>query len=144
MKAIVVVDDSASDLYVAKRIIEKAGVDREVLTFGAADEALAYFSNVERLEAETGPWPPPVLIMLDIRMPRMSGFELLDALEERVRTGELPDCWLAVMMLTSSSDPKDKARAKESSRVIDLATKPLTVEAVHDAVAAAEKWRPSA
>ncbi|WP_425073402.1 response regulator [Sagittula sp. S175] len=113
------IDDSEIDQRLYRRIISRAGVIWEVEMFTFADEALA------RLKADPGQTID--LIFLDINMPRMNGFEFLEA-----ATAELGTAFakVVVAMLTTSLDPADHERARTFSMVKDFITKPLTPEIV--------------
>ena len=50
--------------------------------------------------------PPPALILLDLNLPKMSGFEFLEELR-----GDEALCSLSVIVLTSSDEPRDRAAA---------------------------------
>jgi CheY-like chemotaxis protein len=65
----------------------------------------------------------PELIILDIRMPDMDGFEFLGEF------GLFPESTtekIKILMLSSSIDPEDEAKAKAYTSVIDFICKPLT------------------
>ena len=74
----------------------------------------------------------PNLILLDIRMPRMDGFALLEILRQYESAASIP-----VVMLTSLNTPRDLDRALELG-VTDYLTKPIEpralVDKVHDIV----------
>jgi len=64
----------------------------------------------------------PDLLLLDVMMPDMDGFELCRRLKESLRTREIP-----VIFLTALSDPADEKRGFEAGGV-DFVTKPLNIE----------------
>ena len=66
--------------------------------------------------------PPIDAIVLDLRMPRMDGFEFLDALQSDRRTKKVR---AVIVMLTTSLDPQDQARAENHPLVTDFWNKPL-------------------
>jgi CheY-like chemotaxis protein len=71
---------------------------------------------------------PPTLVVLDINMPRMDGFEFLaayDKLRPKLQAqGARPSI---VLMVTSSTDPRDKERADKLAFVKGFIRKPPTV-----------------
>jgi CheY-like chemotaxis protein len=67
----------------------------------------------------------PDVIFLDIRMPRMDGFDFLESL------AEMNVCkHVKVVMLTSSTRQEDKARAFSYNTVVDYIEKPLTEQII--------------
>ena len=92
--ALLLVEDNVDDVYLTRRILHKAGV--EVITVaGDGQEAL------EMLLPDALPLPDMVII--DLRLPRVSGLKLLAELRRQERTMALP-----VFILTSSDDPNDR------------------------------------
>jgi CheY-like chemotaxis protein len=67
----------------------------------------------------------PDIIFLDIRMPRMDGFDFLDNLADMNLCKQVK-----VVMLTSSTRSEDKARAFSYTAVVDYIEKPLTEQVI--------------
>ena len=120
---LMVVDDNPVDQILYKRIIKRSGVVQNVIDFSLAEDALTYLQNNRDAM--------PDVILLDINMPRMDGFEFLEAAQE-IFGAEFS---VVVVMLTTSLDPRDQERAKTYDVVKDYMDKPLTVERVQQLTA---------
>lgn len=117
IRSLMVVDDIEDDLFFYERIVKRSGIVENYVAFDSAENALDHL----RVAA-----PGSIdVILLDINMPRMSGFEFLDA-----ASAELGEKFVnvVVFMLTSSLAARDMERAKKYSVVRDYFSKPLTVE----------------
>lgn len=119
IKTLMLIDDSSFDQMVYKRIAEKSGLVRELLQFLDATEALAHLSDPAKAR--------PDLILLDINMPQMDGFEFLEEATKRFGVALCP----IVVMLTTSLNPRDEERAKKFEVVHDFLNKPLTHDQLH-------------
>lgn len=116
---VVVVDDDRADQIFYRRIIRRSKLVDEIIMFDYAEEALEFLS--------AGDCPPVNVILLDINMPRMNGFEFLEEATRRLG----PDLGnTLVVMLTSSLDPRDLQRAQRFEAVKGYLSKPLTVDCV--------------
>jgi CheY-like chemotaxis protein len=114
LKRILLIDDSEPDLVYTRIVLERAKVVEQVIAFDSARDALAWLADPASPGAD--------LILLDINMPGMNGFEFLQAYEQRRGGGALVP---AVVMLTSSPDPSDRRRAEAFGCVRGYVTKPL-------------------
>ena len=117
LETVVLVDDSSLDNKLHKRVIDRTGLAGTVLSFPMAEDAIAYFREPGAMPAD--------LILLDINMPRMNGFEMLDASLAEFGPGFDPS---VVVMLTTSMNPDDQNRAAQYSVIKDYLQKPLTDE----------------
>lgn len=99
---ILLVEDDRDEVTVALRALERVGLDVPVKVARdglEALEALGLESN------ETSPAPPRV-VFLDLKMPRVDGFEVLRRIRDNPRTSDLP-----VVVLSSSDRREDIARS---------------------------------
>ena len=124
IERVMLIDDESFDQKLYRRVIERSGLVVEAMSFLYADEALAYLMSPDRKEID--------VIFLDIHMPRMNGFEFLDA-----ATAALGPRFakLVVVMLTTSLERRDRERAAAYSVVRRFINKPLTVEHVLEVAA---------
>lgn len=111
---IMLVDDNENDLLFTHISLQRCGVEYEVFKYERAGEALKWLTS--------DPLHNIDLILLDINMPGMGGFEFLEEFEaipasQRGRS--------VVALLTSSSDPVDRQRASRYASVRGFLSKPL-------------------
>lgn len=111
---VVLVDDSGNDNFFHEMALKKAGFEGEIRVFENSSEALAYLL-ADQISV-------PTLVLLDINMPVMNGFEVARALHAQLR----PLCNVQVHMLTSSAWKEDVATARSIPLVSEFLIKPLT------------------
>lgn len=100
-KTLLLVEDNPEDVELAKLAFERAGLAVRVDYVRDGVEALAYL-----LPSPTDAAAPslPVTVLLDLKLPRLGGLEVLERLRADSRTRLLP-----VVILTSSGHPADMA-----------------------------------
>lgn len=107
--AVLVVDDSEPDRFLLKRLIKQGNIAHNVFEAKDGEEALEFFNNYEDHSRTYPGHFPPRIVFLDINMPRVDGFEFLEAFEAlRVHN---PFSTVVFLLVTSSQRPEDKERA---------------------------------
>lgn len=109
-----IVDDDKIVTFLQKKLVTKCDLDSDPYIFEKASDALKFLTDEGDFQTE-------YLIMLDINMPGMNGWEFLEALEN------VPvkyNCH--VVMVTSSIDRKDKLKAANNDYVVDYIEKPVS------------------
>ena len=96
-------------------------------------EALQLFKNYEESCKIYPNQFPPSLILLDINMPAMNGFEFLEAYQSLLTTQDIYPS-PTVIMFTSSDEENDKEKAMRFPFVKDYLIKPLSPEKVNKLV----------
>jgi CheY-like chemotaxis protein len=116
------VDDDPITLLLIKMIVAKTAFAKEIITAKSGDEAMSYFENLVVLHNQNY----PKVILLDLNMPVMGGWEFLDNFTKK----DLPIVFknTKVFILSSSIDPLDIEKAKTYPIVIDFISKPITKE----------------
>lgn len=113
-----IIDDDEIYQLVMKRTIEQSGMIKSILQFYDGEEAIYYFR--EKRET-TGVLPE--LILLDINMPYMDGWQFLD---EFLKIEFNKDYKLTIFIVTSSSTAEEINKAKQYSIVSGYHIKPIT------------------
>jgi CheY-like chemotaxis protein len=98
---ILLVDDNPDDIALTMRALRKSGFRSKVVVANGGVEALEYFFG-EGTDAANRPRPLPQLVVLDLKMPRVDGLEVLRRLRSHERTRVLP-----IVILTTSNEKKD-------------------------------------
>lgn len=115
MATILIVDDSPTEIHVLKTLLEKNGHD--VDTANSGEEGVV--AAKERL---------PDLILMDVVMPGMNGFQATRQLSQQVETADIP-----VIIVTTKDQETDKVWAKRQGAV-DYIVKPVQEKALVDAL----------
>lgn len=122
MKHIVyLVDDDEDDCYLAQQALRPQATC-EIKTFHDGQELITFLSTHDNL-------PLPTLILLDLNMPMLNGFETLTLLKEQERWAHIP-----VVVLTTSDDHADKSKCKALGAEAFL-TKPANYRTLSDVLA---------
>jgi CheY-like chemotaxis protein len=100
-KKILLVEDNTDDVLLTLRALQRADILNEVVVARDGAEALDYLTS-EGQYAGRDPNDHPVVILLDLKMPRMGGLEFL---EEVRKVNALK--FLPVVILTSSKEDRD-------------------------------------
>ena len=100
-----IVEDREDDIFLMRKAFDRAFLTNPVQVVRSGDEAVAYLSG-EGKYANRAEYPLPVLVLLDLKMPGMDGFEVLSWIRQRDGIRGLP-----VVVLTSSSEIRDVNRA---------------------------------
>lgn len=122
---ILLVENNPDDILLVTRAFQRAGVTRPIQTVTSGLDAIAYFKG-EPPFVERERFPLPALVLLDIKMPLMDGFEVLRWIRRDEKFSDL-----CVVMLTSSDLIRDANQAYQLGANSFL-VKPLDFENAAD------------
>ncbi|WP_138475993.1 response regulator [Dyadobacter bucti] len=113
----ILIDDSVFDLLTEEKLLLKSGLTDTVKSFSSAQEAIKF------LKEQTGAMPETV-ILLDLQMPEINGFEftrhfaeMSEEMRKRIR----------IYMISSTVDSMDIEEARDNPYIIELLSKPLEI-----------------
>lgn len=107
-KTILLVEDNPQDEMLTLRALKKANVVNRIDVVRDGQQALDYLFRQGEFAHREGP-DLPMVVLLDISLPRLSGLEVLERLREDPRTELLP-----IVILTSSDETQDRLRSYKS------------------------------
>jgi CheY-like chemotaxis protein len=118
---ILVVDDFEGDARLLAWLLKRAGIQNPTTILENGLRAISYLKG-EGVYADRIRYPLPAVIFLDLRMPRMDGYEVLDWLQRQPQLKPI-----LVIALSALTEPSDINRAYEMGARSFLA-KPCTLE----------------
>ena len=104
-KTILHVEDDPNDVLLVARAFRKAQTEANVQVVNDGEQAVNYLAGTDRFAAREQ-FPLPALVLLDLKLPRKSGIEVLAWIRSRPALKRIP-----VVMLTSSKQAADINRA---------------------------------
>lgn len=122
LTCVLLVDDNYAINLLHKKILLNLGVTAHFHMAKHGEDALQYIEEALRQQDEAH--PKPDLILMDINMPRMNGWEFLE--EYRQRNYMAHDFIIA--FLTTSPNPDDERKAFNIPEIADYLQKPLATE----------------
>lgn len=118
----IIVDDSVFDLFTQEKLLLKSGLTETVRTFNSPQQAIEHLR-------EHGERMPETVILLDLQMPGLNGFEftqhyglLPEAVRKRIR----------LFMISSTVDISDIEEAESNPYIIRLLSKPLEIPVLRE------------
>lgn len=114
----IIIDDSKLDCFIAEKIIKNIGKSVEIKSFLQAMEALDYVQANVAVNNEI-----PTIVLVDIQMPIMNGFEFVEAFEKLPH--EVTDKF-SIYIISSSINENDLSKVNNYSSVKNFINKPLT------------------
>lgn len=102
---ILVVEDNAEEVIILQRAFKKTGMDIAVQFVVNGEEAIDYLSGAEQFR-DRASYPEPDLVIMDLKMPRKGGFEVLEWFRNLQEGALIP-----IIVLTASNRDSDVLRA---------------------------------
>ena len=120
-QTILVVDDDENDRFFIEHALQKTTLSLVVKMVNDGEEAIAYLQGEGKF-SDRNLFPQPNLIFLDLKMPRVTGFELLEWLKSHEAFGRIP-----AVVISSSNAQEDIDRAYDLGANVYL-IKPVSPE----------------
>jgi CheY-like chemotaxis protein len=104
-KTILLIEDNISDIELTRRALQKSHIANELIVAEDGQEALNYLFDSDPLTGQKKN-ELPALILLDLKLPKVDGLQVLRQIRADDRT-----CRLAVVILTTSTEEDDVAQS---------------------------------
>jgi CheY-like chemotaxis protein len=133
---VLVADDDTNDVFFLRRAFQKAGFLCPIVDVPDGERAISYLTGSDGF-GDRHRFPIPALLFLDLKMPKVSGFEVLEWLQKH---NSLPA--MKVVVLSSSNLPSDMQKAR-SLGAHDYRVKPADIDEMINMVKeVATQWLP--
>ena len=123
---ILLVEDDLGHARLVKKNLRRALIHNEIVTLHNGQQAIDYL--FEQGDYEGIERPPHLLMLLDLNMPRLNGYQVLERMKAHEKTKRIP-----VVILTTTDDPREVVRCYELGCSIYI-TKPVNYEQFTDAM----------
>jgi CheY-like chemotaxis protein len=124
LNCIMLIDDNKIDNFFHERVIRKNNAAKEIIAMESGQAA------IDHIKAGNAVLQPE-LIFLDINMPGMDGWEFIEHYKQLDNNLQKA---MIVVMLTTSDNPDDIARARIKGILSDFKSKPLTKEMLESVI----------
>ncbi len=130
---ILLVEDDPNDIFLIERAFRRANLNHPIHVVKDGDEAVMYLEGQGSYK-EREKYPLPALILLDLKLPRRSGLEVLEWLKQQPLLKRIP-----VVVLTSSRENVDVDRAYDMG-VNSYLIKPVAFNALQEMMQALNSY----
>ncbi len=131
--SILLVEDDPNDIFLIERAFRRANLNHPIHVVKDGDEAVMYLEG-QYCYKERENYPLPALILLDLKLPRRSGLEVLEWLKQQPLLKRIP-----VVVLTSSRENVDVDRAYDMG-VNSYLIKPVAFNALQEMMQALNSY----
>lgn len=115
---VLIIDDNEIEIFVSRKLLMRTGMANSIVSFLNASDGLHFLQG----RYEKGE-DPPALLLLDIYMPELTGFDFLDRFK-----AQFPESFqqkMQIFIISSTADTNDLLRAKSNPLVWGTLEKPL-------------------
>ncbi len=130
---ILLVEDEENDVILLQRAFRRAAIVNPLQVVRHGDDAVAYLEGTGEF-ADRDKYPLPVMMLLDLKLPRRTGLEVLQWVKERSVIKKIP-----IIVLTSSKNDEDVNRAYELG-ANSYVVKPVSFETLLELVKSLELY----
>ena len=109
---ILLVEDDGNDALLATRALRNSGALQRVIHVSDGEQAIKFMSGAPPY-TDRAAYPLPNLVLLDLKMPKLTGFDVLEWLQDRPELASR----IPVIVLTGSVYDEDRRKAKELGAV---------------------------
>jgi len=132
LNCVLLIDDDFATNFINKKIVQKANIAEHIQIALNGKEAIDYLCNTSKFVDQGTLNPQPELVFLDINMPVMDGWEFIKTYKDLVPDKRKKE--IRIIMLTSSFNPADKAKANTIKEIAEYRQKTLNIAILHEIV----------
>lgn len=125
IQKVLCIDDDPISVMLCRKVISRSEFAETTDAANNGENALKYLQKI----AETFGEIYPEIILLDLNMPIMNGWEFLENYEREFAAA---DNMSKIVILSSTIDPEDLKKSKQYSTVIGFISKPITIESLKE------------
>jgi CheY-like chemotaxis protein len=119
---LLIAEDDDGHFALIHKNLRRAGLKNQILRFADGQQVLDFFENRENRSQN------PSILLLDLRLPKISGLEILNFLRSKPELKKIP-----VIVLTTANTPQDVERCHELGCVLYI-IKPIEYDAFTEAI----------
>jgi len=123
---ILLIEDDRGHALLIEKNLRRAGIANEIVNLDTGQKAVDFLFKKGSYSADTHPAPP--LILLDLNLPVLDGYQVLRIIKNDERTKAIP-----VVVLTTTDNPQEIAKCYELGCNVYI-TKPVEYEKFSDAI----------
>ena len=128
LSCILLIDDDEPTNFLNRMTLETAGCTDHIHIIQSGKEALDFLARKGKYR-QVSDFPHPDLIFLDINMPAMDGWEFLERYRRLQPEQKAP---VVMIMLTTSLNPDDEAKARAIPEISGFENKPLRIDRLRE------------
>lgn len=117
---IILVDDNRIELLLNSRLLNHTKISDNIITFDNGSDLLDYINNATFKKDEN-----PAIVLLDIQMPELNGFEVLERFD---KFPEDKKAFFKIYILSSTLSQVDREKTENDPNVVEFLPKPLDTD----------------